>query len=118
MLNTKPVEVQLQVIIDENGLNSAIATLANAIEGVIASKEIEHNQAHPDESYEDTEEYKNLVLAEAVIDRVMDAFDIDEAKATREDRIALVKHLRWLLTASIDLNRHEITPRHIEGNER
>lgn len=106
MINTKPTKLQLQIIIDENGLNSAIAMLANAIEGVIASKEIEHQETHPDESYEDTEEYKNLRLAEQVIDRVMQAFDIDEAKATREDRIALVKHLRWLLTASIDLNRH------------
>lgn len=35
MQNIKPVQAQLEIIIYENGLNTAIATLANAVKGVI-----------------------------------------------------------------------------------
>ena len=35
MQNIKPVQVQLEIIIHENGLNTAIATLANAVKEVI-----------------------------------------------------------------------------------
>ena len=35
MQNIKPVQAQLEIIIHDNGLNSAIATLVNAVEEVI-----------------------------------------------------------------------------------
>lgn len=96
MQNLKPTQAQLEIIIEENGLNSAIATLANAVEGVIADKTLEHADVHLDDpyGYEETEEYKNLRLAEQVLDIVLQAFDIDESKATREVREATLSELR------------------------
>jgi len=43
--------------------------------------------------YEETEEYKNLSLALSVLDAVMQAFDIDESKATRDTRVQLMADL-------------------------
>lgn len=96
MQNLKPTQAQLEIIIEENGLNSAIATLANAVEGVISNKTLEHADVHPDDpyGYEETEEYQNLRLAERVLDLVMQAFDIDESKATWDVREVGLSELR------------------------
>lgn len=95
-ITKKRTQFPLEIIIEEDGLNSAIATLTNAVEGVITGKTYEYADTHPDDSYgyEDTEEYKNLYLAEQVLDIIMQAFDIDESKATRGVREALLVELR------------------------
>jgi hypothetical protein len=96
MQNIKPVQAQLEIIIYENGLDSAIATLANAVKGVIMDQAFAYTEERSEgfgDVYEETEEYKNLSLALSVLDAVMQAFDIDESKATRDTRVQLMADL-------------------------
>lgn len=112
MQNIKSVQAQLEIIIDENGLNSAIAALCNAIDSQIRGKATEYAEERSEAfygsydydqlecaySYEDTEEYKNLSLALGVLEAVMQSFDIDDAKATWDTRAQLMTALIENLT--------------------
>ena len=96
MQNIKPGQAQLEIIIHDNGLNSAIATLVNAVEEVMRDKALAYAEERSEgfgDVYEETEEYKNLSLALSVLDAVMQAFDIDESKAARDTRVQLMADL-------------------------
>lgn len=96
MQNIKLVQTRLEIIICENGLDSAIATLVNAVEEVMRDKALAYAEERSEgfgDVYEETEEYKNLSLALSVLDAVMQAFDIDESKAARDTRAQLMTNL-------------------------